>query len=67
MIEVAKTNKKIVDLINQSTWTFSKTMPKWPHYYIVRNKENENDFVELVKLIRKEETTIINRCKVLKP
>jgi len=31
-------------------------MPQWPHYYIVRNNENEDDFVELVKIIRSEGT-----------
>ncbi len=33
-------------------WTFAKTMPKWPHEYIVRDRVDESRFVELVCHIR---------------
>ena len=44
--------QNILNFINTSTWTFAKTMPQWPHYYIVRNTQNEKDFVALVEYIR---------------
>ena len=33
-------------------WTYAKTMPDWPHYYIVRSKVDEPLFVKLVEHIR---------------
>jgi len=38
--------------INSSLWTFAKTMPEWPHEYIVRDRVDENLFERLVKHIR---------------
>ena len=40
------------DFVNQEKWTFAKTMPKWPHEYIVRERVDENLFEKLVKHIR---------------
>ena len=42
----------LCEFIDSSKWTFAKTMPKWPHEYIVRGKVDENLFVQLVKHIR---------------
>jgi hypothetical protein len=39
--------------IESITWTFAKTMPEWPHSYIVRSKVDDNLFVKLVEHIRK--------------
>jgi len=33
-------------------WTFAKTMPEWPHEYIVRERIDEQLFVDLVGHIR---------------
>jgi len=33
-------------------WTYAKTMPKWPHEYIVRERVDESLFVQLVRHIR---------------
>lgn len=33
-------------------WTFAKTMPRWPHEYIVRAQVDENLFEQLVQHIR---------------
>lgn len=33
-------------------WTFAKTMPKWPHEYIVRDRVDEALFVQMVRHIR---------------
>ena len=32
-------------------WTFAKTMPEWPHEYIVRERVDEGLFVRLVNHI----------------
>ena len=40
------------EFIRSSNWTFAKTMPKWPHEYIVRGHVDERLFVELVCYIR---------------
>ena len=38
--------------VDEQTWTFAKTMPKWPHEYIVRERVDEDLFVQLVQHIR---------------
>ena len=38
--------------VSGANWTFAKTMPKWPHEYIVRDRVDESLFVELVCHIR---------------
>ena len=38
--------------IDSSQWTFAKTMPEWPHEYIVRGRVDEDLFVRLVRHIR---------------
>jgi hypothetical protein len=38
--------------IESSKWTFAKTIPEWPHEYIVRGRVDEVLFVELVRHIR---------------
>ncbi|KXW55482.1 hypothetical protein [Ferrovum sp. PN-J185] len=43
--------------ISQCNWTFAKTMPESPHWYIVRNKENNDDFVKFVMFIRENGQT----------
>lgn len=42
----------LLDFVNVSKWTFAKTMPKWPHEYIVRERVDEELFVQLVLHIR---------------
>ena len=39
-------------LVDDSKWTFAKTMPKWAHEYIVRENVDENLFIQLVQHIR---------------
>jgi hypothetical protein len=39
--------------IDQSKWTFAKTMPENPHFYVVRDKKNESQFIALVYYIRR--------------
>lgn len=41
------------EFINESNWIFAKTYAKtWPHEYIVRDRVDENTFVEFVRHIR---------------
>lgn len=40
------------DFVDAEEWTFAKTMPQWPHEYIVRERVNEELFVLLVCHIR---------------
>ena len=42
----------LLDFVKSSTWTFAKTMPEWPHEYIVRGRVDEGLFVQLVHHIR---------------
>jgi len=38
--------------VDREAWTFAKTMPKWPHEYLVRDRVDEVLFVRLVEHIR---------------
>jgi len=38
--------------VDEQVWTFAKTMPKWPHEYIVRDRVEQGSFVDLVRHIR---------------
>jgi hypothetical protein len=38
--------------VESAEWTFAKTMPEWPHEYIVRERVDEVLFVTLVQHIR---------------
>lgn len=40
------------DFIKFVHWTYAKTMPEWPHEYIVRDRVDEELFIRLVKHIR---------------
>ena len=40
------------DFIDRETWTFAKTMPDWPHEYLVRERVDEDLFVAMVEHIR---------------
>jgi hypothetical protein len=38
--------------VDAETWTFAKTMPTWPHEYLVRERVDERLFERLVVRIR---------------
>lgn len=41
------------EFIKACTWTFAKTMPEWPHEYIVRDKVGDKELFEaMVRHIR---------------
>jgi hypothetical protein len=46
-------NEILTNFIETEKWTYAKTMPEWPHEYIVRERVDEALFVELVLHIRK--------------
>jgi hypothetical protein len=45
-------NTQIREFIQSVTWTYAKTMPDWPHEYIVRYHVDKELFLEMVKHIR---------------
>ncbi len=45
-------NDILMEFINSVKWTYAKTMPEWPHEYIVRSKVDDKLFVESVNHIR---------------
>lgn len=40
------------EFVDSAHWTFAKTMPEWPHEYIVRGQVDEDLFVRLVRHVR---------------
>ena len=42
----------LIDFVEFVHWRYAKTMPEWPHEYIVREQVDEELFVRLVKHIR---------------
>lgn len=38
--------------VNDERWTYAKTMPTWPHEYLVRGRVDEALFVKMVTHIR---------------
>ena len=46
-------HKDITRFIDSHNWTYAKTMPKYPHFYVVRNKcRDDEEFVSFVEHIR---------------
>ena len=43
---------ELLAFVNEQEWVFAKTMPEWPHEYIVRERVNEELFERLVRHIR---------------
>ena len=44
---------KILRNIEKHEWRYAKSMPKYPHWYTLREDWNDKDFVEFVLFIRK--------------
>ena len=44
--------QELRDFVSRETWTYAKTMPVWPHEYIVRERVDEDFFIQLVQHIR---------------
>jgi hypothetical protein len=43
---------KVVHALESHEWIFAKTMPENPHWYTLRKSWDDNEFVEVVKVIR---------------
>lgn len=43
---------ELTQFIRTESWTYAKTMPQWPHEYIVRDRVDAGLFLKLVKHIR---------------
>jgi len=43
---------KLRTFVDEQLWTFAKTMPEWPHEYIVRDRVDEGLFEDLIRHIR---------------
>ena len=46
-------SEELRTFVDQQLWTFAKTMPEWPHEYIVRDRVDERLFERLVVHIRR--------------
>jgi hypothetical protein len=44
--------EELAIFISKEIWSYAKTMPKWPHEYLVRQKVDESLFLKLVAFIR---------------
>ncbi len=44
--------RELLVFVNEQKWTFAKTMPRWPHEYIVRERVDQQFFEQLVRHIR---------------
>jgi hypothetical protein len=47
-----RTNEELTHFLATEKWTYAKTMPLWPHEYLVRDRVDEKRFVEMVLHIR---------------
>ncbi len=43
---------ELLAFVHNQEWTFAKTMPKWPHEYIIREQVDKKLFEQLVLHIR---------------
>ena len=49
VIEPEKLPNELRDFIGTTKLTFAKTMPEWPHEYIVRGRVDDDLFVQLIR------------------
>ena len=52
MSDPVKLPRVLRDFIDTAEWTFAKTMPEWPHEYLVRGRVDRALFEDLVRHIR---------------
>jgi hypothetical protein len=53
MIETRRLPTELREFVDSEQWTFAKTMPDWPHEYLVRHRVDTPLFEILVRHIRK--------------
>ena len=49
---MSKFTDEIVNFLDAEKWTLAKTMPQWPHEYIVRERVDEQFFLKMVEHIQ---------------
>ncbi len=66
MSETARLPADLLNFVNTEEWTFAKTMPEWPHEYLVRERVDTKLFEALVRHIRKHgfEARFYNRILI---
>jgi hypothetical protein len=52
MTDIKSLPEELTNFIDTEKWTYAKTMPIWPHEYLVRQKVDEPFFVKLATFIR---------------
>jgi hypothetical protein len=52
MNEAVTLPRALREFVDTAEWTFAKTMPEWPHEYIVRDRVDVSLFEALVRHIR---------------
>jgi hypothetical protein len=52
MIDSVALPETLREFIDSSKWTFAKTMPEWPHEYLVRDRVDRMLFEALIRHIR---------------
>lgn len=56
--------------VDEETWTYAKTMPEWPHEYLVRERVDEDLFERMVRHIRangyEKGVSIARRLSIMK-
>ena len=66
MNETTRLPPSLRKFVDTERWTFAKTMPKWPHEYLVRDRVDARLFEELVHHISRngEEQRFYHRTLV---
>ena len=52
MTEPARLPPALRQFVDSETWTYAKTMPEWPHEYLVRHRVDPKLFETLARHIR---------------
>ncbi len=52
MTEAPRLPTSLREFVDTEEWTFAKTMPEWPHEYLVRHRVDAQAFEKLVHHIR---------------
>jgi len=50
--QVGKFPAELLKFVTEKNWTFARTMPEWPHEYLVRDRVDGGLFERLVEHIR---------------
>ena len=54
MSEAPRLPAPLREFVDSEEWTFARTMPEWPHEYLVRDRVDTQRFEALVRHIREQ-------------